>query len=122
MQPTKTTPRTNLLTRKAGLQEQCRIQEQKLEKDFAYLREHSGGLLLSGLSGLLSSGPKTAPSPTRPSAASGQSPPLRLADVLSIGKEMLPVAWEIAQPFLITWSIQKIKRWIQKPKNQPPKT
>jgi hypothetical protein len=112
MRPAKTTPQKELIARKACLQKQCRIQEEKLGKDFSYMQEHGGSLLLSSLSRILFPGVKA----TEKTSLSPATPSL-LANYFSIAKELLPVAWEIIRPFLITWCIQRIKHWLKKPEN-----
>jgi hypothetical protein len=108
------------LSRKKHLRKQCLIQEQKLEEDFSHIRENAGSLLLSGFTGLLFSGPKTAKktnaSALPATAVSGQPDPFKLANILSIGKELLPAAWEIARPLIFAWGIKKITNLILKPK------
>jgi hypothetical protein len=87
----KQTPLEKLLSDKASLSEQCLRQEQKLGDTLAYVREHSGRLLLSGLSGTVfpgSSSPK---------------------EQCSVGKAALPLVWNIARPILVAWGISKIQ-------------
>jgi len=37
---------------------------------------------------------------------------LKMPKALSLGVGWMPVAWEVAQPLLITWSIKRVKRMI----------
>ena len=112
-QPTKQTPLEKLLADKEQIRQQCRLQEQKLNEAFTYVQENTGSLLLSGLSSLLFSGSGTSKK-TKALPASGDAPTVALgfADFLSIGKSMMPVIWEIAQPMIIAWGIKKVQKII----------
>lgn len=111
------TPLEKLTSDKLRLQEACRAQAAKLNDDLSYIQENAGSLLLSGLSSLLFPGPKAAtkkegPGP-KPSPQPRQSSlALNASDYLSIAKGMIPVAWEVAQPLLMSWGIKKAKKWL----------
>ena len=114
-QPTKQTPIQKLLTDKEQIRQQCHQQELKLNEDMIYFHDNAAGLLLSGVSALLFSGSgKTAKKDkvALPSAHSQATVSSGLSDFLSIGKMMVPVLWDIAQPFIITWCIRKLKKII----------
>lgn len=86
-----------------------------MNEDFSYIQENAGSLLLSGLSSLLFPGnkptTKTDDKNTVPVAA-GQPPiALGFSDYLSIAKGMIPIAWDIAQPLIMTWGIRKARKW-----------
>ena len=110
------TPLERLIAEKQRLKERSVDQERKLGKDFAYIQANAGSLLLSGLSALLFPGPKgeskgkqaAAPVPGAPQPALS----LGLTDYLSIAKGLLPIAWEVAQPLLMSWGIKKTRKWI----------
>ena len=113
--PTKQTPLQKLSTEKEHIRQQCCRQEQKLNAGILYLQDNAAGLLISGASALLFSGSggtaqkdKTVSSPAHSHATTS----LGLSDYLSIGKMMVPVLWEIAQPLIITWGIRKMKKII----------
>lgn len=112
------TPLEILISDKKRIQEQCKIQEQKLNEDFSYIQENAGSLLLSGVSSLLFPGNKsTSKANTNeqniPSTTTGQPAiPLGIGELLSITKGMLPLAWDLAQPFIMTWGIKKAKKWV----------
>ena len=128
----KQTPLEILLTDKERIRQQCRQQEQKINEGIAYLNTNAGSLLISSVSSLLFSGSGTRKKHSynyphsegtggssfkknfvSPSTERSQTTALlSLADYLSIGKMMIPVLWEIAQPLLITWGIRKIKKTI----------
>jgi hypothetical protein len=109
-----------LSARKAILQEECRIREQKLNDDFSYLRENAGSLLLSGLSGLIAPNTgtrkQTNVTPVKTNVGSPASSVFNLADLLSTTKVLWPVIWEIAQSMLVSWGINRIKQWLFKSK------
>ncbi|MDR2042427.1 MAG: hypothetical protein LBP98_08965 [Tannerella sp.] len=121
-QPAKTTPQEILSARKALLQEQCRTGEQKLNEDFAYLRDNAGSLLLSGLSWLITPGTGTSKranvTPAKTGVASPASSVFSWSGILSTTKTLGPIVWEIAQPMLVSWGINKLKQWFFKPKKQ----
>ena len=113
-QPTKQTPLEKLLADKEQIRQQCWLQEQKLNKAFTYVQEHTGSLFLSGLSALLFSGSDASKKAKTLPTASDNAPTVSLgfADFLSIGKSMMPVIWEIVQPMLIAWGIKKVQKLI----------
>ena len=113
------TPLEKLLADKIRLQEECRVQEQKLNNTLSYFQENAGSLLISGFSNLLFPTSKnknkakdTKEITQKESKIAGQSVSLNLNDYLSIAKSLLPVAWEIAQPIIINWGIRKTKKMI----------
>ena len=116
-QPTKQTPLEKLLAEKERIRQQSRQQEQKLNEDLSYLQDNAGSLLLSGISSLLFSGSATAkkskallPASVQSQAVHTPMASLGLADFLPIGKMMIPVLWELAQPLIITWCIRRLKK------------
>ena len=44
------TPLEKLISERRRIQQECMVQEQKLNADFSYIQENAGTLLLSGLS------------------------------------------------------------------------
>ena len=104
-----------LISDRRRIQQECTIQEQKLNEDFSYIQENAGSLLLSGLSSLLfpsnKSTTKTNDKNTAPVTAGQPSIALGISDYLSIAKGMIPIAWDLAQPFIMTWGIKKAKKW-----------
>ena len=111
------TPLEKLISDKERIQRQCKRQEQKLNEDFSYIQENAGSLLLSGLSSLLfpsnKSTTKTNDKNTAPVTAGQPSIALGISDYLSIAKGMIPIAWDLAQPFIMTWE-RDPKRWESK--------
>ena len=115
-QPTKQTPFEKLLAEKERIRQQSQKQEQKLNEGLSYLQDNAGSLLLSGVSALLFSGSATAkknkalPASEHSQAVHAPTTSLGLADFLPIGKMMIPVLWELAQPLIITWCIRRLKK------------
>ena len=109
------TPIERLVAEKKEIEAQCRLQEEKLNDDYIYIRENASGLLLSGLTSLLfSSGNSKNGGVKQTAGASGsgrieENVSFSASDYLNIAKSLLPVAWEIAQPIIITWGINKAK-------------
>jgi hypothetical protein len=101
--PKKKTPLEKLRLRRAELQQQCRTQESKLENSLVYIRQHTGSLLFYCLSNILAS-PSAKANGNTDASARPVTP--RLTDMLSRGKEILPVLWGIVRPLLINWGIQ----------------
>ncbi|MDR2914893.1 MAG: hypothetical protein LBV74_08700 [Tannerella sp.] len=110
------TPIEQLFADKIDIKAKCRIQEKKLNEDFEYIKDHASGLLLSGISSLLfSSGgsknksEKHSVPHTGENKHSPDNSPLSVSDFLSVAKSMAPVAWDIIQPLILTWGINKAK-------------
>ena len=111
------TPLERLIAEKERIQIACELQEHKLNEDLSYIHDHAASLLLSGLSSLLFTGKKPtekAGSTTAPVVSNAPAVSLGFADYLSLAKGMLPLAWDIIQPILLTWGIKKAKNWIYK--------
>ena len=115
IQPLQTTPLTpieQLLAEKAELKVQCRKQEEKLNGDFTYIRDNASGLLLSGLSALLFSSGGNGRKGEKSTTVEGdvdKNTAYSIYDYINIAKGLLPVAWEVIQPLVITWGINKAK-------------
>lgn len=112
------TPLEKLISERRRIQQECAVQEQKLNADFSYIQENAGTLLLSGLSTLLLPNTKAKSKEaenSQPAQTSDvPSMSLGLADYLSVAQGLLPVAWEVARPLLTAWGIQKVQAWIIK--------
>lgn len=110
------TPLEKLNFDKQRLLQESRNQEQKISEHFSYLQEHAGSLIFSGITSLLfpSSKSTAKKEESKPAHAPNALPAVSLgaADYLSIAKGMLPLAWDLAQPLLLTWGIKKAKKWL----------
>ncbi|UKI45931.1 MAG: hypothetical protein L6V92_10855 [Phocaeicola vulgatus] len=108
------TPIEKLLAEKQQVQEACRKQEEKLNQTFAFIQANAGSLLLSGFSSLLFPAKPKGKNQTE-KVAQDTPPPtskLQLSDFFSLGKALLPVAWEVAQPLLVSLGIKLLRKRI----------
>ena len=108
------TPLERLRTEKQQIKEACQKQEEKLNKTFTFLQANPGHLLLSGFSSMLfPSKPKSKYTATETEQkATTPSMTLQMRDYLSLGKALMPVAWEIIQPLLISFGIKLVQKRI----------
>lgn len=106
------TPIEKLLSEKEELRERCVLQQKKLNDDFLYVQENAPRLLLSGFTTLLfpDANRKKASQSTH-TAVTNNSPSAAI-DYQGIAKELLPVAWSVAKPVLLSWGIRKIQSWV----------
>ena len=72
------TPLEKLISDRRRIQQECTIQEQKLNADFSYIQENAGTLLLSGVSALL------FPNSTANSIGTETSQPAQTSEVPSM--------------------------------------
>ena len=115
--PQTLTPLERLLHEKQRVTEECELRKIKLNADCAYIQAHAGSLLLSGLSALLFPGgnkKQAAKASANQTAAAAPAMPWRWGDLLAVGKSLLPVAWEVAQPIIMTWGIKKVRKWFSR--------
>lgn len=108
------TPLEKLISDKEQIRKQCGIQEQKLNDDFSYIQENAGSLFISGFTALLfpNTQSKKAESTKASYLPAQPATPLAFADYLSIAQGLLPVAWDVARPLLLTWGIRKAQSWL----------
>ncbi len=118
MSDNRQTPLEKLISDKKRVTEQSKRQEQKLNEDFSYIQENAGSLLLSGLSSLLFPSTRTSKKADKisdknatPTQAGTQPATFGLSDYFSIAKGLMPIAWDIAQPLVMTWGIKKLRKW-----------
>ncbi|WP_233584573.1 hypothetical protein [Parabacteroides sp. AF17-3] len=107
------TPLEKLISDKERIRKQCVIQEQKLNDDFSYIQENAGSLLISGFTTLLFPNTKSKKTESTETATTASQPatPIGFSDYLSIAQGLLPVAWDVVRPFLLTWGIRKAQSW-----------
>ena len=106
------TPFELLIAEKADIKDKCRKQEEKLNEDFTYIRKNASGLLLSGLSSLFFSSGNNGVKDKKTSVSNSNAKKnvaYSISDYMNIAKGLLPVAWDVIQPIIITWSINKAK-------------
>ena len=107
------TPLEKLISDKERIRKQCVIQEQKLNDDFSYIQENAGSLLISGFTTLLFPNTNSKKTESTETATTASQPvtPIGFSDYLSIAQGLLPVAWDVVRPFLLTWGIRKAQSW-----------
>ena len=106
------TPLEKLISDKERIRKQCVIQEQKLNDDFSYIQENAGSLLISGFTTLLFPNTKSKKTESTETVTASQPvTPIGFSDYLSIAQGLLPVAWDVIRPFLLTWGIRKAQSW-----------
>ena len=107
------TPLEKLISDKERIRKQCVIQEQKLNDDFSYIQENAGSLLISGFTTLLFPNTKSKKTESTETATTASQPvtPIGFSGYLSIAQGLLPVAWDVVRPFLLTWGIRKAQSW-----------
>jgi hypothetical protein len=108
MNPNKKKPSAieQLLQDKRLLEAHIEECEKNLDRDFTYIRDNSSSLLISGITSMLI-----------PSGKSKENKKQNLLfGGLAIGKQFMPLLWEIAQPFVLTWGINKVKGLLKKAK------
>lgn len=112
----KQTPHNKLLAEKKRLKHLHRLQKEKLNVDLLFMQKNAGSLLLSGVSTLLSTPKKEAKNKNAGRSLSitskNQASSVGIADFLPLGNRLLPAAWEIAQPFILTWGIRRMQKWV----------
>lgn len=103
------TPLEKLISDKKQIEERCHLQKKILNSDFTYIQENSTALFFSGITSLIFHKSKPTQGTTPSSASDKVQPlqPLGFSDIISIGKGMLPVLWDITKPLLISWGIKK---------------
>lgn len=113
------TPLAKLQNKKEWIRLESHEKEEKLNNHFSYMKDNSGILVLSGLSSLFF--PRTNNSQKEDSNKHSVTTkpkelfsPLSLLSSFSGGKGILPIALEIAQPFLITWGLTAAKKLLKK--------
>ena len=110
------TPIEQLIAEKIDIEHKCHKQEKKLNEDFAYIQNNASSIILSSIPSLFfPSNNKTntidqsSSTSNSDQSKSAKAVNISIADYMTMAKNLLPLAWEIAQPIIITWSIKKAK-------------
>lgn len=98
---------------RAELEMLSKEQEIRLSESFAYAANNWGSLLLRSI--FL---PSSKSDRQKDNDSSGTSVFGNISDVVS---RFFPIAWELAQPYLIGLAMKKIKGMFSKPKKNKPK-
>lgn len=109
------TPLEKLLNRKEQLRLQSKLLEQTLGEDLGYIQKNMGSLALSTAKSMIFNSSKkkeehrslSERSASQAAVAGAEKKGIDLSEILSTTKEFLPIAWDVAKPFLITWGIRK---------------
>jgi hypothetical protein len=106
-----------LLHDKAQLEVLIKEREKNLDRSFTYIRNNASILMVSGFTSLLF--PSDKPGKRTLSLVESVKKtvldrPLALSGRIAIAKSFVPLVWEIVQPFILTWGINKVKRIIKK--------
>lgn len=106
------TPTEKLTAEKNKVSQLLKEQERTINAHVVYIQDNAGSLLLSFVSSMLFSPSSKKDAQAGTSDADAKTPgipsePLSLADFLPVAKLMLPVAWDLARPILISWGIKK---------------
>ena len=98
------TPLEKLISDRRRIQQECTIQEQKLNADFSYIQENAGTLLLSGVSALLFPNTKTKSKGTESNqpvhTSEVPSMSLGFADYLSCGTRLITCCMGCCTPII----------------------
>jgi hypothetical protein len=106
-----------LLYDKAQLEALIKEREKNLGRDFAYICNNASSLIISGFTSLLfpsGRAKKPALSPTENVKKDAPDRPFALPGGMAIAKSLVPLVWEIARPFILTWGINRMKRIVKK--------
>jgi hypothetical protein len=101
-----------LLYDKAQLETLIKLREENLVRDFTHIRDNSSNLIITGFMSLLFPSDKAktnqlSPEENARKTRSDKHP--ALFDYMAVGKEFMPIIWEIVKPFVLTWGINKAK-------------
>ncbi|WP_080904793.1 hypothetical protein [Parabacteroides sp. Marseille-P3160] len=111
------TPKEKLLAEKERLRLECERFEKGFSKDLSYIQENMGSIAFSSIRSLIF--PSARPQKeigkgisqitTRREAetASGHT---NYAGIIS---DLVPMAWNISKPFILTWSVRKAQSLIR---------
>lgn len=111
------TPLEKLISNKERIKVLSKIQENKMNANVQYVQQNGGKLLLTGVTSAVF--PKTQSKITNKVSGSSSLPSAitglalgGVADYFTKGKHILPLAFSVAQPFLLTWGIKGAKKLI----------
>lgn len=111
---TAQTPLEQLQARKAQLRFESRIHEEKIGANLKYMQSHGGKLALNSVTSAIFP-KKSVNTQSRPSTLPLTLTDLALGGVSSVmkgNKGILPIVWNFAQPFVLTWGIKGAKKLI----------
>lgn len=112
-------PLEKLLIEKQRIETACNEKEEKLNETFSYMQANAGTLLLSAFSSVLFPTKKKSKEEDKKEGGnsinfSDETSKMQLSDYFSIGKSLLPIAWEVVQPIMVGWGIKLIRKKLTK--------
>ena len=111
------TPLEKLISDRRRIQQECTIQEQKLNADFSYIQENAGTLLLSGVSALLFLTQKPNQRNGKQPACTYFGSAIHVAWICRLsfcGTRLITCCMGCCTPIITAWGIQKVQAWIIK--------
>jgi hypothetical protein len=117
MKQKQLTPIQILRLRKTEVETKCELVEKELSEDFEFVQDNALPILSRGVSYVLF--PKRRNNkPKLPASENRQTSPapatLDMDYLISIGKSLLPLAWNILKPIASMWAIRKVQNYVLK--------
>ncbi|MDF9828857.1 hypothetical protein [Parabacteroides sp. PF5-6] len=108
------TPLEALQARKEQLRFDGYIQEDRIGAHIKYIQQHGTRLVLQSVASAILPGSSKAPNdPSKTSTRPSGLTDIAMGGISSLmkgNKGILPLIWNFAQPFILTWGIKGVKR------------
>jgi hypothetical protein len=117
MKQKQLTPIQILRLRKTKVENKCELVEKELSEDFEFVQDNALPILSRGISYMLF--PKRRDNKQKLYASENKqtsSVPatLDMDYFISLGKSLLPLAWDILKPIASMWAIKKVRSYVLK--------
>jgi hypothetical protein len=117
MKQKQLTPIQILRLRKTEVENKCELMEKELSEDFEFVQDNALPILSRGISYMLF--PKRRDNKQKLYASENKqtsSVPatLDMDYFISLGKSLLPLAWDILKPIASMWAIKKVRSYVLK--------
>jgi hypothetical protein len=117
MKQKQLTPIQILRLRKTEVENKCELVEKELSEDFEFVQDNALPILSRGISYMLF--PKRRDNKQKLYASENKqtsSVPatLDMDYFISLGKSLLPLAWDILKPIASMWAIKKVRSYVLK--------
>jgi hypothetical protein len=117
MKQKQLTPIQILRLRKTEVENKCEFVEKELSEDFEFVQDNALPILSRGISYMLF--PKRRDNKQKLYASENKqtsSVPatLDMDYFISLGKSLLPLAWDILKPIASMWAIKKVRSYVLK--------
>lgn len=112
---TEQSPLEKIRARKEKLRVSAKMQENKIGNNFKYIQNHGGKLVLNSIKSAVFPSRNENNIQSKPSSLPLTLTDLALGGVSSVmkgNKGLLPMIWNFAQPFVLTWGIKGAKKLI----------